>query len=229
MKRYRLALTVLLALLFCMPVSPCALAAEAGEGVKEYSVSFSDFSQMAENEKMEKIVTDSNGNIAIVGIERVIDGRSCYSAGSTWRVWFIMTLALAVPAFAVTDPTIPSDTSDEDYGIMPLASLFPQTPIAGAGTYKTYDFTASSSNGNYIRFWFENTTSEAVDVYLYRTDSGKDKLVKSMSVDGDSHNQEVYYNSTASSGTYYIKIDASESGGTISGNLSVAQYTKRPN
>lgn len=168
MKRYRLALTVLLALLFCMPVSPCALAAEAGEGVKEYSVSFSDFSQMAENEK-------------------------------------------------------------EDYGIMPLASLFPQTPIAGAGTYKTYDFTASSSNGNYIRFWFENTTSEAVDVYLYRTDSGKDKLVKSMSVDGDSHNQEVYYNSTASSGTYYIKIDASESGGTISGNLSVAQYTKRPN
>ena len=88
MKRYRLALTVLLALLFCMPVSPCALAAEAGEGVKEYSVSFSDFSQMAENEKMEKIVTDSNGNIAIVGIERVIDGRSCYSAGSTWRVWF---------------------------------------------------------------------------------------------------------------------------------------------
>ncbi len=162
----------------------------------------------------------------------------------------IMTLALAVPAFAVTDPTIPSDTSDEDLGwlisvfdyakkhlcnwklhngIMPLASLFPQTPIAGAGTYKTYDFTASSSNGNYIRFWFENTTSEAVDVYLYRTDSGKDKLVKSMSVDGDSHNQEVYYNSTASSGTYYIKIDASESGGTISGNLSVAQYTKRPN
>ena len=35
MKRYRLALTVLLALLFCMPVSPCALAAEAGEGVIE--------------------------------------------------------------------------------------------------------------------------------------------------------------------------------------------------
>ena len=77
MKRYRIALTVLLALLFCIPVSPCALAAEAGEGVKEYSVSFSDFSQMAENEKTEKIVTDSNGNIAIVGIERVIDGRSC--------------------------------------------------------------------------------------------------------------------------------------------------------
>lgn len=29
MKRYRIALTVLLALLFCIPVSPCALAAEA--------------------------------------------------------------------------------------------------------------------------------------------------------------------------------------------------------
>ena len=62
----------------------------------------------------------------------------------------------------------------------------------------------------------------------YRTDSGKNVLVKSMTVEGDSQNQEVYYNSTASSGTYYIKIDAVASGGTISGNLSVAQYTKRP-
>ncbi len=165
----------------------------------------------------------------LVNLYQILKGGFYMKKFLSLTLALIMTLALAVPAFAVTDPTIPSDTSDEDYGIMPLASLFPQTPIAGAGTYKTYDFTASSSNGNYIRFWFENTTSEAVDVYLYRTDSGKDKLVKSMSVDGDSHNQEVYYNSTASSGTYYIKIDASESGGTISGNLSVAQYTKRPN
>ena len=186
----------------------------------------------------------------LVNLYQILKGGFYMKKFLSLTLALIMTLALAVPAFAVTDPTIPSDTSDEDLGwlisvfdyakkhlcnwklhngIMPLASLFPQTPIAGAGTYKTYDFTASSSNGNYIRFWFENTTSEAVDVYLYRTDSGKDKLVKSMSVDGDSHNQEVYYNSTASSGTYYIKIDASESGGTISGNLSVAQYTKRPN
>ena len=140
----------------------------------------------------------------------------------------IMTLALAVPAFAENTPPLPPDASDEDYGIMPLAALFPQTPISGAGTYETYDFTASSSNGNYIRFWFQNTTSEEVDVYLYRTDSGKNVLVKSMTVEGDSQNQEVYYNSTASSGTYYIKIDAVASGGTISGTLSVAQYTKRP-
>ena len=79
----------------------------------------------------------------------------------------IMTLALAVPAFAENTPPLPPDASDEDYGIMPLAALFPQTPISGAGTYETYDFTASSSNGNYIRFWFQNTTSEEVDVYLY--------------------------------------------------------------
>ena len=40
MRRYRIVLTVLLALLFCIPVSPGALAAETGEGVKEHSVSF---------------------------------------------------------------------------------------------------------------------------------------------------------------------------------------------
>ena len=35
----------------------------------------------------------------------------------------IMTLALAVPAFAENTPPLPPDASDEDYGIMPLAAL----------------------------------------------------------------------------------------------------------
>ena len=133
MKRYRLALTVLLALLFCMPVSPCALAAEAGEGVKEYSVSFSDFSQMAENEKMEKIVTDSNGNIAIVGIERVIDGRSCYSAGSTWRVWFTGVTINAEFYMTVSNNTV--------------TSVFDDTISVIGGTYEDDELTMTSTYG----------------------------------------------------------------------------------
>lgn len=141
----------------------------------------------------------------------------------------IMTLALAVPAFASTTPPDPPSASDEDDGIMPLAALFPQTPVADAGSYRSTDFTASSSNGNYIRFWFENTTSEKVTVSLYRTDSGRDVLVKSMPVDGNSQDQRTYYSSTANSGTYYIYIEAVSSGGTISGNLSVAQYKTNPN
>lgn len=129
MKRYRLALTVLLALLFCMPVSPCALAAEAGEGVKEYSVSFSDFSQMAENEKMEKIVTDSNGNIAIVGIERVIDGRSCYSAGSRFT---------GVTINAEFYMTVSNNT---------VTSVFDDTISVIGGTYEDDELTMTSTYG----------------------------------------------------------------------------------
>lgn len=48
----------------------------ANENVGEQIVTFSDFTQLAENECLEKSVIDSNGNMAVVGIERVADGRS---------------------------------------------------------------------------------------------------------------------------------------------------------
>lgn len=161
MKRYRLALTVLLALLFCMPVSPCALAAEAGEGVKEYSVSFSDFSQMAENEKMEKIVTDSNGNIAIVGIERVIDGRSCYSAGSTWRVWFTGVTINAEFYMTVSNNTV---TSVFDDTISVIGGTYEDDELTMTSTYGKLSFKVTSLGSIMSgKYWLKGTVTGSED------------------------------------------------------------------
>ena len=57
----------------------------------------------------------------LVNLYQILKGGFYMKKFLSLTLALIMTLALAVPAFAVTDPTIPSDTSDEDYGIMPKA------------------------------------------------------------------------------------------------------------
>lgn len=88
MKKFKLVVSAVLAVFLCITVAPAAFAMGANENVGEQIVTFSDFTQLAENECLEKSVIDSNGNMAVVGIERVADGRSVYNTGSTWRVWF---------------------------------------------------------------------------------------------------------------------------------------------
>lgn len=85
------------------------------------------------NEKMEEVVTDSNGNIAIVGIERVIDGQSCYSAGSTWRVWFTGVTINAEFYMTVSNNTV--------------TSVFDDTISVIGGTYEDDELTMTSTYG----------------------------------------------------------------------------------
>lgn len=135
---------------------------------------------------------------------------------------------IAPPPF-VQELGIPDvEDNGKDGGTMPMASLISPTPVAGSGSYRTTDFTAFPTKNNYIWWWFENTSDEKVMVYLYRTDSGEDVMVDSRLIYGGSQDQSGYFDNTASSGTYYIYIDAIDSGGTISGNLSAAQYEKFP-
>lgn len=118
------------------------------------------------------------------------------------------------------------DVEDADGEAMPMAALLPPTPVADAGSYRTADFTAFSEKDNYIWWWFENTSDEAVMLYLYRTDSGEDEMVGSRLIYGGTQDQGGYFDNTAASGTYYIYIETMEPDGAISGNLSVAQDEK---
>ena len=81
MKKFKLVVSAVLAVFLCITVAPAAFAMGANENVGEQIVTFSDFTQLAENECLEKSVIDSNGNMAVVGIERVADGRSVYKIG----------------------------------------------------------------------------------------------------------------------------------------------------
>lgn len=141
----------------------------------------------------------------------------------------VMAMSLAVPAFAADMPTsAPADIIDTDDGIMPLISLFDDTASSRNGQWTSSEFTATSSNGNYIRFWHRNDTNEKVKVYLYRTDSGRDLVVSTIYVDANDQNSKVYYDRNASSGTYKIVIEAYVSGGRVSGDVAAAQYKTNP-
>lgn len=142
-----------------------------------------------------------------------------------------MTFSLAAPAFATEVP--PSDCSDDDYGIMPLTSLFDDYASSRNGTWTSSEFTATPSNGNYIRFWHDNTTDEAVRVYLYLADAkiGSVQIdfpVKMLEVPAHSNKSTVYNAPSAGSGRYFVKIEAYVSGGSVAGDVSVAQYTTNP-
>lgn len=112
--------------------------------------------------------------------------------------------------------------------IQPRGVIFPSQEISGLNAWRSESFTATAGNGNYIRYWYNNRTSERVIVYLYRTDSGRDVLVKQMSVNGNSQDTRVYNAGNADSGTYYLKVSAIASGGAIQGNISAAQYLTYP-
>lgn len=135
-----------------------------------------------------------------------------------------MTMALAVHAFvASTPPAKQTDITDTDNEIMPQISLFKDMAYSRHGQWTSSKFTATSSNGNYIRYWHKNDTGEAVKVYLYRTDSGEEVLVSSMKIGDNSQDSKVYYDKTAGSGTYEIIVEAYVSGGLITGNVAVSQ------
>lgn len=140
-----------------------------------------------------------------------------------------LTMALAVHAFvASTPPAKQTDITNTDNESMPPIRLFKDVTYSRHGQWTSSKFTATPSNGNYIRFWHENDTGEAVRVYLYRTDSGENVLVSSMEVEENSQDSKVYYDETAGSGTYEIVVEAYVSGGLITGNIAVSQCKTDP-
>ena len=140
----------------------------------------------------------------------------------------IMSLALAAPAFAESTPVPPSDAEEEDYGIMPLMDIYSESMVAStSGRWESPKFSATPGNGGNIRFWFSNTTGEAVKVYLFWVDSlGVDRIARSMEVPANSQKSAVYSSSRADSYTYRVVVEAFVSGGDITGSLNVAQYTE---
>lgn len=140
----------------------------------------------------------------------------------------VMTTALTVPAFAASAPTVDPATTITETNIMPRVSLFTDKAYSENGQWNSSQFTATSSNGNYIRFWHQNDTGEPVKVYLYRIFNGQSLLVSTMEVAKNDQNSQVYYNKNAGSGTYQIVVEPYKSGGLVSGSVAASQYKTRP-
>lgn len=130
----------------------------------------------------------------------------------------VMSFTLAAPAFA-------DEPDDGNAGIMPLLQIFPDDDILSSSSYRTDEFAPNPGAGNYIQFWFANTSNNLVWVYLYRV--GISTPVKMIEVPAQTNGLGVYYSATAESGTYYVRIVA-QNGGLIQGRLAVAQYLNDP-
>lgn len=143
----------------------------------------------------------------------------------------IMTMALAAPSFATdTSLVTPPEITDPNNGIMPLINIFTDTAYSTNGKWSSSEYSATSSNGDYIRYWHKNNTNEKVKVYLYRTDTKYNtNYVSMMTVNANDQGSKVYYSPrSSSSGTYKITIEAYESGGEVNGDVSLAQYSTHP-
>ena len=145
------------------------------------------------------------------------------------------SLLRAMVAFALCCSMLPgaaiaAGTAKGESGIMPLASLYTDRAYSEkSGAWQSVKFTATSGSGDYIRYWFGNETNEKCVVSLYQTNrTPEPKRVSYMYVGGDENKSMVYYDRTAGGGTYYILIEAIQSGGLIDGDVSVAQYATNP-
>lgn len=141
MKKFKLVLSAWLAVILCTTVTPVAFAMGASENVGEQVVTFSDFTQLAENQRLEKSVIDSNGNMAVVGIERVADGRSCYNTGSTWRVWFTGVTINAEFYMTVSNDAV---TSVYDDSISVIGGTYEDDELTMTSTYGKLSFKVTS-------------------------------------------------------------------------------------
>ena len=162
MKIFKRLLSVVLVVLLWLVASPMAYAME-NDGTKVQVVSFTNLAQMDVNEKVEQIIIDSNGNNAIVGIERVADSRSSYSTGSSWRVWF-------------TGVTINAEFYMTVSGNI-VTSVYDDTISVIGGTYEDDELTMAS---NYGKLSFKATSLGAImscKCWLKGTVTGSDNKI----------------------------------------------------
>ena len=132
--------------------------------------------------------------------------------------------AMCGSSCASESPTAGDATMSDMNAVSPRSVLYRQSVSSTRGAWDSSIISAEAEHGKYIRFWFNNTTSEYVTVYLYRIDLGADRIVDQMTVAGNAQNSEVYFQRSAESGRYFLRIEATQSGGAIRGTVSVAQY-----
>ena len=130
MKKFKLVVSAVLAVFLCITVAPAAFAMGANENVGEQIVTFSDFTQLAENECLEKS-----------GIERVADGRSVYKTGSTWRVWFTGVTINAEFYMSVSNDAV---TSVYDESISVIGGTYEDDELTMTSTYGKLSFKVTS-------------------------------------------------------------------------------------
>lgn len=104
-----------------------------------------------------------------------------------------------------------------------------------SSSYQDEVFQPDPSGGNYLRVQFHNLTDQWVTVILLRLEadgtlSPSDDYgsVILLRVDGGAQASETYYAEDAASGSYILRVEATQEGGPIAGALTLTQSVDDP-
>lgn len=156
MKRCRRLLSTGISLLLLLTISPLAYALER-DNVDENIVTFCGLDELKINQRMEQRVLDSNGNEAIVGIERVATEPLAYRSGSTWRVWFTGVTINAEFYMTVSGNKV---TSVYDDSISVVGGTYEDEELTSTTTYGKLTFKVKSIAGIIAgKCWLKGTVT----------------------------------------------------------------------
>lgn len=103
-----------------------------------------------------------------------------------------------------------------------------ETVRSTAGAWSSPSFGTATQEGDRLCVWFQNTTGEAVTVYLRRIDQGPQTIVAQLSVPGHAQDAVVYHHRAADRGSYLLMVEATASGGLIAGTVALTQCGAAP-
>ncbi|MCI9213949.1 MAG: DUF5626 family protein [Oscillospiraceae bacterium] len=157
------ALSVILTAMIAFSVSPSVLAAEYQPEVvlTENHAAFFNISQMEIGERAQYTVSEPDGGVATIGIEK-ISGQT-RAGGETWRVWYKGIGADVEFYMTVSNNRV---TSIYDYSISLFASTYEDAELTKTSTYGKLTFTCNSVAGiASSTCWLKGTvTGESDDI-----------------------------------------------------------------
>lgn len=134
----------------------------------------------------------------------------------------VMSLSMAVPAFAADGP------DDPDAGIMPLAQVYPKEPVSTSSGNSVGPFTTSPGAGQYLQVWFANRGTSDVTVELMDITNGTSQSMRVTWNSSHNNDKFVYIIPNPDVAcTFYIRFTSVNST-WISGDVAAAQYPYYP-
>lgn len=121
--------------------------------------------------------------------------------------------ALCACSTEKADPVVLFD--DAIYSTLGTWSWLQEGTDPSSSSYQDEVFQPDPSGGNYLRVQFHNLTDQWVTVILLR-------------VDGGAQASETYYAEDAASGSYILRVEATQEGGPIAGALTLTQSVDDP-
>lgn len=133
----------------------------------------------------------------------------------------LILISVGVVAYVASPSATPTATK---LGGTPSAVEYDQN-IACEAQFVSSTFTCVETNGNSLRYWFDNTADSNCSVELYRKGILRDTKVSSMAVSPNDPGGKANVLKNPGNDTYYFVLYSAD-GGLIQGHLRANQFAQ---